>query len=63
MHYNVHGREGLPIRCYRAEEITYSKLSTEGKVEMIFMQNIAIILAKQQNLNIFGIFNNILKSR
>ena len=60
--FKAHGKEGLPICCYYMEEITCSKLNTEEKVEMIFMQSVAIILEKQQNLNIFGIFNQVLKS-
>ena len=41
---------------------SYSELSTEEKVEMILMLRVAIILAKQQNSKIFGIFNHVLKS-
>ena len=44
------------------EEIAYSELSTKEKVKMILMQNVPIILEKQQNFNIFGIYNHILKS-
>ena len=62
-HFKTRGREGLPIWCNSMEEITYSELNTEEKVEMIFMQRVTIILAKQQNWNIFGIFNHVSKSR
>ena len=48
---------------YHVKEIVYSELSTEEKVEIILMQSVAIILAKQQNSNVFKIFNHASKSR
>ena len=62
-HFKARGRERLPIWCNRVEEIAYSELSTEEKVEIILMQRVAYILEKQQNSNIFGIHNHISKSR
>ena len=62
-YFEARGRKGLPIWLDCVEEIAYSELSTKEKVKMMLMQSAAIILENQQNLNFFGIFNHISKSR
>ena len=52
----------LAARFQGAEEIAYFELNTEEKVEMILMQSVTIIITKQQNLNIFEAFIQVLKS-